>query len=195
MEITPRQQDVVNAAIKIIAEKGYQELTTKHIAEVVGVSEAALYRHFENKLDIIHKILDYFSEVTTAISEKIKAEAKSPIEQIKAFVLNRYSLFIEKPDLAKVMFSEEIFHNDRSLAEHNLSIMHSHRNQLVEAIEKAQKEQTLRDDIEAIQLFRIIIGSMRLLVTQWQLCGFAFSLKDEGEELWNSIYKMIIKES
>jgi len=195
MEITERQQEIVNAAIKIIARKGYRELTTKHLSEDVGVSEAALYRHFDSKNGLIHTILQYFQEVSHQVLINIIKEIKDPMEQVKAFVMSRYTMFRDNPDLAGVMFSEEIFKNDRSLAEHNLKIMHSHRDVVLKSIRVAQQKNEIRDDLEAIQLFRIIIGSMRLLVTQWQLCGYEFELVTEGEKLWQTINKSIIKES
>lgn len=194
MENTPRQKEIILAAIKIIATKGYQELTTKHLAEEVGVSEAALYRHFDSKTDLIHKILEYFQQVAHEAMGDIHDTIKDPLKQIKAFVMNRYKLFMQNPDLAKVMFSEEIFQNDRSLAEHNLTIMHIHRDQLLASINQAQERGEIRQDLEAIQLFRIIVGSMRLLVTQWQLCGNQFELLSEGEKLWKTITKIIKKE-
>jgi AcrR family transcriptional regulator len=195
MEMTVRQQEIINAAIQIIARQGFQELTTKQLAETVGVSEAALYRHFDSKTDIIHKILEYFQALAHTAMGNIHSDIADPLEQVKAFVINRYKLFTDNPDLAKVMFAEEIFQNDRSLAEHNLTIMHIHRDQLVESIRAAQKQGEIRNDLEPIQLFRIIVGSMRLLVTQWQLCGYEFNLKDEGERLWQSIAMIIKKEN
>jgi len=193
--MTARQQDIINAAINIISREGFQDLTTKHLAELVGVSEAALYRHFDSKTDLLHKILEYFQSLAQDAMGNIHNEISDPLEQVKAFVINRYKLFMDNPDLAKVMFSEEIFQNDRSLAEHNLSIMHIHRDQLLKSIRQAQKQGQIRNDLEPIQLFRIIVGSMRLLVTQWQLCGYQFELKQEGEKLWDTIIKIIIKES
>jgi len=195
MENTARQQEIINAAIQIIARQGFQELTTKQIAETVGVSEAALYRHFDSKTDLIHKILEYFQSLAHEAMGTIHTDISDPMEQVKAFMINRYKLFTENPDLAKVMFSEEIFQNDRSLAEHNLTIMHIHRDQLLESIRNAQKKQEIRTDVEAIQLFRLVVGSMRLLVTQWQLCGYEFNLQDEGEKLWQSIFILIKQEN
>ncbi len=194
MENTVRQQEIIDAAISIIATKGFQDLTTKHLAEAVGVSEAALYRHFTSKTDLIHKILEYFQKVAHEAMGDIHATIADPLEQVKTFIMNRYILFSQNPDLAKVMFSEEIFQNDRSLAEHNLIIMHIHRDQLLISIRNAQEQGEIRADLDATQLFRIIVGSMRLLVTQWQLCGNQFELISEGEKLWQTIRQLIIKE-
>ncbi len=195
MEVTHRQQDIINAAIRIIANQGYQDFTTKRLAEEVGVSEAALYRHFESKTDLVHKILEYFQDLAQQAMGGICESIPDPVLQMKAFVMNRYRLFEENPDLARVMFSEEIFQNDRSLAEHNLTIMHLHRDQILKSIRAAQRKKLIRTDLKAIQLFRIIVGSMRLLVTQWQLCGFEFDLREEGDTLWNTIEKLITSEN
>ncbi|MFO7660687.1 MAG: TetR/AcrR family transcriptional regulator [Candidatus Cloacimonadaceae bacterium] len=195
MELTARQQDIVNAAINIIARQGYQELTTKRLAEVVGVSEAALYRHFDSKTDLIHKILEYFQTLAQEAMGSIHDDIKDPFKQVKAFVMNRYKLFMDNPDLARVMFSEEIYENDRSLAEHNLTIMHIHRDQLIKSIKAAQKTKQIRTDLQAIQLFRIIVGSMRLLVMQWQLSSYEFELQKEGVKLWQTIEKLITEDN
>ena len=189
--MTARQMDIINAAIHIISQEGYQDLTTKHLAEHVGVSEAALYRHFDSKTDLIHCILEYFQTLAEEAMGNIHSDIADPLEQVKAFVVNRYKLFMENPDLARVMFSEEIFQNNRTLAEHNLSIMHYHREQLVTSIQAAQEQGEIRADLEPIQIFRIIVGSMRLLVMQWQLCGYEFVLTEEGEKLWQTIAALI----
>ena len=49
MELTVRQKDILKAAIAIIANQGYEKLTIKNLATKIGVTEAALYRHFKIK--------------------------------------------------------------------------------------------------------------------------------------------------
>ena len=64
MELTPRQDDIVQAAIALIARRGYKFLTTKNLARELKLTEAALYRHFASKDDMIVKILDYFEDLS-----------------------------------------------------------------------------------------------------------------------------------
>ncbi|MFB3844347.1 MAG: TetR/AcrR family transcriptional regulator [Candidatus Cloacimonadaceae bacterium] len=191
MNFTERQQQIINKAIEIIAQKGYQELTIKHLAAAVGVSEAALYRYFSSKNELIHQILAYFEALAQQIMGSITENIQDPLEQVKAFVMNRYELFTANPDLAKVMFSEEIFWNDPSLGAHNLDIMHKHSEQIIKSIRAAQRKKEIRNDLSAVQLFRIIIGSLRLLITQWQLSDYSFSLTEEGKKLWQTLEKLI----
>lgn len=191
MELTTRQMDIIKAAIEIIARKGYSEFTTKRLARMVGVSEAALYRHFASKTELVHCILSYFESLAASSMGNIHESLSDPLDQVKAFVMNRLQLFMDNPDLARVMFSEEIYQNDRSLAEHNLAIMHIHRDQLIKSIQLAQEQHKICPELDAIQVFRIIVGATRLLVTQWQLSGNAFSLLEEGNKLWETVQRLI----
>ncbi|MCK5088225.1 MAG: helix-turn-helix transcriptional regulator, partial [Melioribacteraceae bacterium] len=47
--MTKRQAEIIDESIKLIADKGIQGLTIKNLSKAIGVSEPAIYRHFENK--------------------------------------------------------------------------------------------------------------------------------------------------
>ena len=53
MTWTKRQNEIIDAALKLTAEGGIQNLTVKHLADTIGVTEPALYRHFRNKAEIV----------------------------------------------------------------------------------------------------------------------------------------------
>ncbi|WP_199433009.1 TetR/AcrR family transcriptional regulator [Qaidamihabitans albus] len=52
------REDIVAAAAKIMRAEGYAHATTKQIARAAGYSEAALYKHFEDKTEIFLNVLD-----------------------------------------------------------------------------------------------------------------------------------------
>lgn len=191
MELTKRQMDIVNAAIRIIARKGYRELTIKNLAKSLALTEAALYRHFESKHELIRGILAYFETLSCRVLQDLRDEDVSPLEKIKSFVLDRYRLFVQNPDLGKVMFSEELFKNDPIFSSDMLSIMHIHRDEIIRYLKEGQVLGILRKDIRNIDIFRIVVGSMRLTITQWNLTNYGFDLIEEGTKLWNTIENMI----
>ncbi|NLO44426.1 MAG: TetR/AcrR family transcriptional regulator [Candidatus Cloacimonetes bacterium] len=191
MEMTKRQMEIVQAAIGLIAREGYEKLTTKNIAAELGVTDAALYRHFDSKKDLIKMILHHFENISCQVISSIESQDLSPMEKIRYFVMNRYEMFKEDPELAMVMFSEELFQNDHSFEEHLLSIMHIHRDQIMGYIMQGQKLGEIRSDLNPMNVFRMIVGSMRMLVTQWNLSKHAFDLELEGKSLFNTIKKLI----
>ncbi|OQC05792.1 MAG: Fatty acid metabolism regulator protein [Candidatus Cloacimonetes bacterium ADurb.Bin089] len=191
MELTARQKDILKAAIAIIANQGYEKLTTKNLATKIGVTEAALYRHFKNKRELVTMILGYFERISNDVLQEIRDGAYSPLESIRHFVEDRYILFSKYPDLAKVIFSEELFKNDPTFKGQFQCIMHKHKQAVENYILQAQQEGKIRSDLSPTQLFRIIVGSMRFTVTQWNLSDGAFDLKQEGSELIETIMKLI----
>jgi AcrR family transcriptional regulator len=183
--------DIVSAAITIIAQQGFEKLTTKNLAAHLGHTEAALYRHFSSKRDLLEMILCYFEQKSCQVIQDIKAENLKPIDCIRRFVQNRYRMFEEQPDLAMVMFSEELFKNDPSFREQLLSIMHIHRDEVVGYIQAGQKSAEIGSDLNPFHLFRIIVGSMRLIVSQWNLSNRTFPLYEEGCKTLETIIKLI----
>lgn len=191
MDITKRQMEIVQAAIQVIARQGYEKLTTKNLANSLGVSDASLYRHFDSKKELIKMILRYFEELSYDVIQGIKAQNLDPLDRIRRFVNSRYEMFEKQPDLAMVMFSEELFKNDPSFEQHYMSIMHIHRDEVLGFITEGQQQGTICSKVDPMHIFRMVVGSMRLLVTQWNLSSHGFVLTNEGENLTETIIKLI----
>ena len=49
---------IEHASVRLFVEKGVAETTVKDIARAVGLSEGALYRHFESKDDLVWKAFE-----------------------------------------------------------------------------------------------------------------------------------------
>ena len=58
MQLTVRQQEIIDAALALIAEQGIQNLTIKNIAAALKITEPAIYRHFDSKHEIQAPIYD-----------------------------------------------------------------------------------------------------------------------------------------
>lgn len=191
-QFTKRQQQIIDVSIKIIAGQGIQNLTIKNISNEIQLTEAAIYRHFNSKFNILDGILSSFESIASDVFNEMDEPNLKPLERINYFLMDRYRRFSEYPDLAKVMFSEAVFQDDERLANKVVSIMHQHKENMVKYIISGQKSGEIRGDIEPKELFRIIVGSMRLLVNQWCFKNFSFDLIAEGKKLWESINKIII---
>lgn len=190
---TKRQQEIINTSIKLISEGGIQELTIKNLSGEIGISEPAIYRHFESKFDILLALLSYFENMTDQLSEKAFAQNKSSIDCTGDFFESLMNEFIKNPSLTRVIFSEEIFQNDRRLSDKIFSIMKSHQKKILSSIKEGQKNGDVRNDIPKEHVAMIIMGAFRLLITKWRLSDFSFDLKEKYNNLIISIKKLFGK--
>ncbi|RUM28058.1 MAG: TetR/AcrR family transcriptional regulator [Aquifex sp.] len=62
------KEKILEAALRLFSKKGFRETTIKDIAKEVGITEGAIYRHFNSKDEIIHDLL---ISITNELKEAI----------------------------------------------------------------------------------------------------------------------------
>ena len=190
-DLSKRQTDIIGAALEIISRTGITGLNIKTLSDRIGVTEGAIYRHFDSKAEILSTVAELFESSTTEILQSILSSDGTSVERIKRFFLGRCEQFSENRGLVMVMFSEEIFKKEKKIQKKVLSTIENHRKLLVETIKEGQKRREIIDSVRAEHLFLMIIGSLRLLVTKWRSRNFNFDLSAKGNELWGSIERVI----
>ena len=192
MEIlTQRGEQIVNVAIKLLSEGGISALTIKNMADAVGVTEPALYRHFKGKMDILVAILDRLEANMNRLFEQSLNHEDSVLDQIRMVYNRVFHSFVKQPELASVVFSEEIFRHDPRLSERVTRIMDTVEGHILSLLRSKKGRAECRRDVPAKDLARVIMGSLRFLVTRWRLSKYAFDLEKEGAAFWQSIRLLI----
>ncbi len=193
MEITERQQQIINVSLELIAESGIQSLTIKNLAKKIGFAESAIYRHYENKIQILLAILDFFKQnIETFFLTELNS-TDTAINKIEHLFKNHFTKFDSSPSLVAVIFSEEIFRNEKELSEKVAEIMDKNASALKTIINNGQNNGEIRVDIDSSHLSVIIMGSLRMFVKKWQMSNYNFSLIEKGAEFTNSIKELIKK--
>jgi TetR/AcrR family transcriptional regulator, fatty acid metabolism regulator protein len=186
-----RQQQIIETAIKLIAEKGIQNLTIRNLSEEIGVTEPALYRHFDNKLEILKAVIKYFRIKMQPAIKNLDKSINS-LNKIESFILEHLKIISQNPNFAKVIFSEANFQNEENLILKMNNMMKQSHIILETVVQSGQSRNEIRTDVTSLSIIRMIIGSMRLLVTQWSMSGMIFNLETEGKQLCADMKKLII---
>ncbi len=191
---TERQQEIIQVALELINEKGIQGLTIKNISKKIGISEPAIYRHFESKIHILTSILDLLKENNSRFFDnELKYEGLA-MEKIEHVFMNHFKTFINMPAMTSVVFSEEIFRNEALLTK-KISEVIEHNNQaLISIIFEGQKKNEFRTDIDADKLAVMIMGTLRIFIRKWQFSEFSFDLMKEGKVIIQMIKLLITKQ-
>lgn len=187
MKYTQRQMQIIETAIELVAKGGIQELTIKNVAAAIGISEPAIYRHFESKMAILVAIQEFFSSERLLFFSKVLDDTTAAQEKITRIMEHHFSTFSEKPALAAVMFSEELFQNDRRLAGMVMEIMDQSRAALTDIVTNGQSTSDIRADIPAGDVVTMIMGSLRLIVKNWHLHKHSYDLRRAGQSFMKSL--------
>ncbi len=160
-ETEVRREQIADAALSIIFSEGVNGLTVRKVAEKVGFSAPALYRHYKGKAEILLAVIeDHFSVLLTLISDAKKAS--TPLEALRQFYFSYIEVIRTGKSALPIFLSEHVRFKELQLLDaiddcHNT--MHDH---ITELIEQGQDKNIIRRDIESEELFFHYIG---LLIT------------------------------
>ncbi|KAA3647551.1 MAG: TetR/AcrR family transcriptional regulator [Bacteroidetes bacterium] len=192
LAFTERQIEIIIAATNRIDTHGIQELTIKNLAADIGLSEAALYRHFKGKNDILLGMLNYFIVNMNKRLSLIMSESHSSSSSLlKSIFESQLASFQLNPSIVSVIFSEGIFHFNNELSAKVSYIMKMMQENIEQIVKSGQDNNEFSTLIGSEALTTIIMGTMRLVVLKWKLSGHKTNLDNEGAIVLNGIIKMI----
>lgn len=177
--------------MQLIADKGIQGLTIKNISIAIGISEPAIYRHFDNKTDILLGIISTIKNSTEIEHSDSMTETQTAFDIIRSVFTARAKQFSENPSLAAVIFSEVLFDSNSQLSSEIKTIMDKSQKRFVNIIKTGQREGEIIDHIDAEQLALMIMGAFRLLVNKWRMSKNSFNLEVQTEKLFKALEKLI----
>jgi AcrR family transcriptional regulator len=190
-ELSDRQKEIIEVSLDLISEGGIQGLTIKNLAKRIGFSESAIYRHYENKIDILTAILDHFKSNTEDFYNREFNSNLDTLSKIEHLFKNQFRMFAASPSLVAVIFAEELFRNEISLKQKVAEIMQNTSKILARIILEGQQQGSVRRNIDASHLAIIVLGSLRMYVKQWHISDYSFNLVKEGEAFILSIKEII----
>lgn len=81
-----REDAIITAVNRLLAEKGFEAMTLDEVAIEVGVAKASLYKHFSSKEDLASAAMVRMMDRARAFLDKLQGEAgdRRPIDQLKA---------------------------------------------------------------------------------------------------------------
>lgn len=99
---------IIDAALQLISEKGYTAATTKAIAELAGVNEVTVFRHFGNKQGILKAIVDQFS-YNPVLQQEMRESVTWDLENdLLNFSLKYFNYMMSIKDFIMIGFKESV---------------------------------------------------------------------------------------
>lgn len=178
-QLIQRKEKMMIAAIEILDRSGLQGLTAKEIARAEGLSEAAVYRHFSSKKEILHGIVRRFTAYDAKIGNTMLKQQMNEEEGIRYFVRAHMENLQGYPQIATVLFSFDLYRYDPDL-KHVMKNMMVGRRQIIEDfICLCRAEGRGCGVIEAGRLADLLLGCMMNSLYLWKLTDCLTDVKEE----------------
>ena len=189
--ITPRQIEIISAAGQLISEDGYARLTTKRLAERMHFSEAALYRHFSSKEDILLKMLQLLTASVQERMEEVASQEDQPDLRLRAMFDSHFTYFKAHPEYLMAIFATNFMESSLVIDTAIKNLMEVMRFHLRAVVSAGQKSGTFTQKIPTDMLVQIVMGTFRLHMLQWRMSGKRTDVKRAGNKLIDTVLTLI----
>ena len=142
-----QREEILDAAVDLLAERGYSGATMQAIAERAGCSVGYLYRHFESKLALVGQLVVRELAALEQIASRVSALGLPPLVEYRRYLEELSDDLVARRPLVRVLARESLLQRLSGAHERLLR----HRRRVVDVLRRARERGELAAcDIELL---------------------------------------------
>lgn len=183
-----RRAATVEAVVDLAAEQNPSDITTTAIAQRMGLTQGALFRHFPTKDSILQAVMTWVTERLLAGVDKAAAGAASPAAALEAVFMTHIDFVSRHPGVPRMLFGE-LQRPGKTLPKQVVQTSTQHYGERLRRLLEAGKAQGELDaelDVDAAAV--LFIGTIQGLVMQSLLAEDVARIRRDAPSVY-SIYR------
>jgi AcrR family transcriptional regulator len=109
-----RADEIIDAAARVFAERGYHGTTTQAIADVLGMRQASLYYYFPSKEAALEEVCARGTDGFVEGAERVMEMDVPPLEKLRLLIASHLAPIRTMPDYVRVFINERRYLPDAS---------------------------------------------------------------------------------
>ena len=122
-----RQEQIKQAVLEIIFSDGLKNLSISNVAKHIGMSDGAIFRHFNTKHDIIVSIINDVQKNFISKLREIALSSEDPEIRLENFILTTVKYLTDNKGITILLFSEASYNNDKILKDQLFQIFNNQK--------------------------------------------------------------------
>lgn len=187
LEKLTRKQQILQVLVQMLEKNTGTLITTANLAREVGVSEAALYRHFPSKYKMFESLIEFiedsiFSRVSRIVDEEVTAQARC--EKILHLLLS----FADKnPGLARLLYGDVLTGEREDLRLRVLQFFDRINMQLKQIFREAELKENLQIWAAPTATAALLVAMVDGKISQFARSNFRNRPTDGWPEQWQAL--------
>jgi AcrR family transcriptional regulator len=100
------RQDVIEAAGRLFADKGYHGTSMRDLGRELGLLGSSLYAHVESKQDLLVEVVEEGARLFHASAAVALAAGGSSSDQLRRLIAGHVGVVLDNPDVARTYLNE-----------------------------------------------------------------------------------------
>jgi TetR/AcrR family fatty acid metabolism transcriptional regulator len=160
-----KRRQIMEAAVRAFARKGYHSCRVGEIAEEAGVAYGLVYHYFGSKEEVLEEIFRHTWTQMLARIREVAGSGERAVEQVRKVTALLLRTWRRDPDLVRVLV-REVTRSPEQLKRQIDEIGHAYQ-ALEEIVVNGQKSGEFRDDLESKVAAIVWYGALEEVLTGW----------------------------
>ena len=180
-----RKGEIIEAVKRLIIRYGSEHVTVRKIAKGVGITEAAVYRHFRSKREILSFLAEHVEENLVLSLRMDQAGQGTSLETLDSIMRNHIFAIDQRKGISFQIIAEILSFGDRKINQKITEAINKYLRGLEGLLAEGVKAGELRSDLDLKTAAMLWFGMIQGLVTTWALAEYRFDLEERYASLWN----------
>ncbi len=192
---TPRRQQILEALARMLEASPGERITTAGLAKTVGVSEAALYRHFPSKAKMFEGLLDYVEEVIFTRINGILAEEKNALPRLELILALILGFAEKNPGISRILNGDALAGETERVRNRVAQFYDRIETQLKQVLRDAEVTQGLRSTITPVAASNVLLAAVEGRIAQYVRSKFKRLPTQNWSEQWQLLMAGFFREA
>lgn len=181
---SPRAQQILQALARMLETSANGKITTAALAAEVGVSEAALYRHFPSKTKMYEGLIDFieetvFSRVNAIVNEE--SDVKTRLYRVLSLLLT----FTERnPGITRLLTGDALTGETSRLHTRIQQLFDRLETQLKQVLREAEIQEGARTTLVVSAAANLLLSAAEGRISQYVRSGFSRRPTENWQDQW-----------
>lgn len=181
---TPRRQQILECLARMLEASPGERITTAALAKEVGVSEAALYRHFPSKSKMFEGLIEFIEETIFSRVTLILADEKSTIKRCEKMLSLLLTFAERNPGLTRLLTGDALTGETERLRARIEQFFDRLETQLKQVLREAELREDLYPQLPVAAAANLMIALVNGRIAEFVRTGFRRRPTDYWQEQW-----------
>ena len=180
--VNDKRSRILDAAVKVFAERGFHSATVAGIARAAGVADGTIYLYFKGKDDLLLRLFDEKMTALLAEAREALGRERTSADKLRRFIQFHLTVVERNPELASVLIVE-LRQSAQFLKAADRQKLAAYIDLIAEVVRGGQESGELDADISPATVKRAVFGALDELALGWLLGGRRVTLKKTAAEV------------
>ena len=191
---TPRRQQILETLAQELEKSPGERITTAGLARAVGVSEAALYRHFPSKAKMFEALIEFIEDSVFGLTTRILEEEQNCTSRCEKILMLVLGFAERNPGLSRLLVGDVLVGETERLRTRIGQFYERLETQLKQVLREGEMNGELVATLPVAPTANLLLSVAEGRINQFVRSGYRRSPLEMWQDQWQLLLDILIQE-